>query len=90
MAYQANATPRSKASTELHLDTRYHYSLLDEQEKALCLRMLECFFGRATRFRLNPEEIGVDIYKVFEAIRCDFPELFAVSYADIVLTVPEE
>ena len=75
---------------DLHLETRYQYSLLDEQEKALYLRMLDCFFGRATRFRLIPEEIGVDIYKVFEAIRCDFPELFAVSYADIVLTVPEE
>lgn len=75
---------------DLHLDTRYHYSLLDEQEKALYLRMVECFFGRAMRIRMEPEEVGTDIYKVFEAIRCDFPELFVVSYADIVLTVPEE
>ena len=75
---------------ELHLETRYRYSLLSDQEKALYLRMVECLFRHETSFILTPEELAVSPYAVFEAIGLDFPELFAVSYADLILSAPTE
>lgn len=74
---------------DFHLDARYHYSLLPEWERSYYRTVIE----RLAKFEFIlplPEDIRVNAYDVFEAIRWDFPEFFHISVGDLCLHTDEE